>query len=276
MNGKGESRGQTTVRWGWVGWWPPRRGGVGPVPTCALMGADPPRPLTPGEQRAERLALALDGPVTVAGFVFLLVVLADTATPPGPLSQVWTFVSWLLWALFVVEFAARLVVARSTVAFLRRNWWQIIFLAVPFLRFLRSLSRAARLARVSSSSVRSTRTAGAKLGSRLAWLASLTVSVVLLGTNLLYELGTVGSMPDALHAAALATVAGEPVAGARGWARAVEIGLILWSTIGFAALAGAAGAFFVERHSSAAPSPTPMMRAEGLSEPGGRQVPSGS
>jgi voltage-gated potassium channel len=206
-----------------------------------------PRELTAGEERAERLACALDRPVTVAGIVFILVVLADTATPPDTdLATAWTIITWVLWALFVVEFVARLVMARSTVGFLRRNWWQILFLLVPFLRFLRSFSRSARLARAGSSSVRSARTAAGRLGSRLAWLAALTVSVVLLGTNLLYELDVVASMPDALHSAALATIAGEPIPDAQGWGRAVEIVLIMWSAVGFAALAGAAGAFFLE------------------------------
>jgi voltage-gated potassium channel len=215
---------------------------------------DSDRDLDWGEERAERLACALDRPVTVAGFLFLLVVLADTATPPeSSLSLVWTGVTWVLWSMFVLEFAARMVMAPSATRFLRRNWWQLIFLLVPFLRFLRAFSRTARLARLGSSSVRSTRTASSRLGSRLAWLAALSISVTLLGANLLFELGASASMADALHTAALATVAGVPIVDSTGWARLVEVALVLWSTLGFAALAGSVGAYFLERPAEQSP-----------------------
>jgi voltage-gated potassium channel len=219
------------------------------------------------------VADALDVPVTVAGFVFMMVVLADTATAPGTtLSDVWTVAGWALWLLFVLEFVARLVMARSTAGFLRRNWWQVVFLAVPFLRFLRGFTRTSRFARLGSTTVRSTRTAAARLRSRLAWLAALTVSVVLLGTNLLFELGEVPTMADALHRAALAAVAGEPIPEAAGWARLVEIGLLLWSAVGFATLAGTAGAYFLERHAVpelAVRSAVAQSADQGQSEPEG-------
>jgi voltage-gated potassium channel len=220
---------------------------VGAPPGDPGAGGDP--AVSPGEQRAEDLARVLDIPFTAAGLLFVVVVVADTATEPGtPLSLFWSRTTWVLWSLFVVEFVLRLVLARSTARFLRRNWWQIVFLAVPFLRFLRAFTRTARLARVGSSSVRSTRTAAGKLGSRLAWLVALTLSVVLIGTNLLYDLGQTTTLADALHLAALAAVAGEGIPGAEGWGRLVEITLVAWSSIGFAALAGSAGAFLVERH----------------------------
>ncbi len=211
-----------------------------------------PRPLTPNEERAERLAELLDGPVTAAGFVFLAVVVADAATPPdSALSGVWPVVIWVLWGLFVVEFLLRMVVARSTLRFLRRNWWQLLFLAVPFLRFMRVLSRTARLARLGSSSVRSTRTARAKVGSRLVLLGSWTTTVVLAGATALFELGAVETMRDAVYVAALAGFAGQPEVAAEGWARLVMVALVLWSAVGFATLAGTLGAYLLEEHQEA-------------------------
>lgn len=80
--------------------------------------------------------------------------------------------TWSLWSFFVAEFAVRLVLAPSTTRFLRRNWWQAVFLAVPFLGFLRAFTRSARVARALSSSVRGTRTAGRAFGSRVAYLSA--------------------------------------------------------------------------------------------------------
>jgi len=209
---------------------------------------DDPRPLSPAERRAERLAQILDVPVTAGGFLFLLIVVADTTAPRDFVEpRVWSIVGWALWGLFALEFAARLVMARSTAAFLRRNWWQLIFLVVPFLRFLRAFSRTARLARLGSSSLRSSRSAAATLGSRIALLAAWTATVVLAGAVALVEFGDVRPISDAVEAAALAAIAGEPVVDMEGWARLVPIALVLWSAIGFASLAGAIGAYLVGR-----------------------------
>lgn len=219
-----------------------RRERSGPTKTDAR------RPPTAAERRAERVAQLLDGPVTVAGFVFLIVIVVDSSTPPDSTAAVlWTIVAWTLWALFVAEFVARLVMARSTATFLRRNWWQIIFLAVPFLRFLRALGRAARVARVGTSSVRTTRSAFGEFRSRVLVLLTWTATLILAGATLLYEFGDVRPMSDALHVSALATVAGEPMPDATGWARFIVFVMVLWSAVGFATLAGSIGAFFLEK-----------------------------
>ena len=72
--------------------------------------------------------------------------------------------------------AQRAAVARFRARFWRRNWWQLVFLAVPFLRFLRAvrvfrLARVARVTRVGGilgAGVRGSRSAGRLLtGQRL-------------------------------------------------------------------------------------------------------------
>jgi hypothetical protein len=74
-------------------------------------------------------------PVTVAGSLHVMVLVADNLTSPSStLDTVWVVLGWALWSLFVLEFVARLIVAPSTWRFLRGNWWQLVFLAVPFLR----------------------------------------------------------------------------------------------------------------------------------------------
>lgn len=123
---------------------------------------------------AERIASRLDAPITAAGVVLVLIVVADNMTAAGsPLKPLWTVASWLLWGFFAIEFGLRVVIAPSTPTFLRRNWWHLAFLAVPFLRFLRAFTWAARLARVASTSVR-TGTAGRTLAGRVAWLVGVT------------------------------------------------------------------------------------------------------
>ena len=199
---------------------------------------------------AESLLDRLTPVMSALGLIFLLVVLAEQFARPGTALETWlTAVGWVLWVAFAAEFAARLVVAPDRRRFLRRNWWQLLFLALPFLRFLR-LVRAVRLlrtGRVLSSAVRSSRSARSVLGSRVGWLAMVCAIAVLSSSQLLYQFGTYSSYGDALHAAALATIAGEPLEQDGGIMRVLELLLITFSVAVFATLAGSLGAYFLER-----------------------------
>jgi voltage-gated potassium channel len=195
---------------------------------------------------SERLAAVLDVPVSIAGILFVLVVIASNLTPPDvQWGWAWDVAIWVLWALFVAEFVVRMVVARSTLRFLHRNWWQAVFLAVPFLRFLRAFTRGARVARAFASSVRGTRTAGQALGSRIAYLGAATVGVILASSQILFEFGTGVTYGDALHGAAYSTISGQPLRMDGTLARVTEIVLALYAVVLFAALAGTVGAFFL-------------------------------
>jgi voltage-gated potassium channel len=201
------------------------------------------------ERISEELSERLDGPVTALGIIFLLLVLADTvAQPSGALATAFDVASWAIWAVFVLEFVLRAIVAPSTWGFLRRNWWQLVFLVVPFFRFARILARLrlARLGRVVSSAVRTTRTAGATLSSRLGWLGAVTAIVILSSSQVLYEFAPYDRYGDALHDAALATITGEPLGVESGLAQVLEVGLALYSVVVFATLAGVLGAYFLE------------------------------
>ena len=229
------------------------------------------RPPEDRERGVELLAARLDRPMTVLGILFLLVVLGqNVASSPG-VQRGFAVVGWLLWAVFVAEFLLRLWLAPSRTRFLRRNWWQVLFLVLPMLRFLRAVAllrvvRAGRVLRVVraggvlSSAVRSSRSASRMLSSRVGWVAALTGIVVLAVSQLLYTLGRYDDYGAALHATALATVSGEPLGLDDGFAKVVEVLLIVYSTAVFAALAGTLGAFFIEqraeqqRSAAAAPS----------------------
>lgn len=211
------------------------------------------------ESRVVALAARMDGPMTVLGLLFALVVLGQTLASGQILQTALAGLGWILWAVFVAEFGLRLYVAPSWQRFLRRNWWQLIFLALPMLRFVRLLLllRVLRVGRVVSSAVRSSRSARRVFSNRLGWLVAVSAIVVLAASQLLYAFEPAyGQYGDALHAAALAAITGEPLGADGGFARVLEIALAVYSVAIFAAVAGAAGAYFLEgRERPAALSP---------------------
>lgn len=200
--------------------------------------------------------------MTVLGVIFLLLVLAETVTQPeGTVASVYTWAGWAIWVAFVAEFVLRMVVAPSITRFMKRNWWQVIFLALPFLRFMRVVARLrlrplVRGGRVLSSGVRGTRTAGRNLRGRAAWLGAMTVIVVLTASQLLFEFAPYEQYSEALHDAAYAAITGEPINIDGGFARVAELILAVYSVVVFATLAGILGAYFFERRPGGAATST--------------------
>lgn len=185
--------------------------------------------------------------------LFLLVVVGDAVVAgESPFATIFTVAGWVIWGIFVLEFFARMVIAPSAGTFLRRNWWQIVFLVLPFLALLRFLFalRVVRAGRLLSAAVRGTRSAAAGLRSRLATVGAITAIVILMSANLLYEFVGIDPYSEALYRAALAAIVGEPVGRQDGLAKVLDIILSLYSVLIFAAVAGSAGAFFLERDSS--------------------------
>ena len=197
--------------------------------------------------RAEWLSRRLDMPMGVLGIVFLLVVLGQVLATDPAIVTGFAVAGWVLWSVFVAEFVLRAVVARNRGRFWARNWWQLVFLVVPFLRFARVLAllRVARVGSVLSAAVRGSRSAGRLLSGRIGWLLAVTAVIVLASSQLLYVLGAYGSYGEALHDAALATITGEPLTAPGAPARFLEVLLAVYSVAVFATLAGALGAFFL-------------------------------
>lgn len=214
------------------------------------------RPADERDRLSESIADRLDKPMTALGVLFLLLVLAETTTEPrGTLATAYTVAGWAIWVTFVVEFAIRAVVAPSAARFWKRNWWQLIFLALPFLRFLRVLARVRirpvlRAGRVLSSAIRGTRTAGRNLTSRVGWLVAVTTIVVLAASQLLFEFAGYDTYAVALNEAALAAISAQPLHSGDGLARVLEVVLAIYSVAVFASLAGILGAFFLEHRPS--------------------------
>jgi voltage-gated potassium channel len=97
----------------------------------------------------QQLQLLLEGPMTALGFVWLGLLILDLTHGLGRSLQI---VSYGIWALFVLDFVIRLVIAPSKAHFLRRNWLTAVSLLLPALRILRivrvfRLLRAARAIR---------------------------------------------------------------------------------------------------------------------------------
>ncbi|PPK92671.1 voltage-gated potassium channel [Kineococcus xinjiangensis] len=224
---------------------------------------------------AELLARRLDTPMSVLGVVFLLVVLGQSLAQDPRLATALTVAGWVLWLVFALEFALRAYVAPDRGRFWRRNWWQLVFLLLPFLRFVRALSllrfiRAGRVLRVGgvlSASIRGSRSAGRLLSSRVSWLGVLTAVVILGSSQALYLLGSYDDYAAALHAAALATIAGNTLSAPGTFARVLEVALAVYSVAIFATLAGALGAYFLEQREKPAPEPTPEPAQEATGSP---------
>jgi voltage-gated potassium channel len=213
----------------------------------------------PDTPEREGLARRLDKPMGVLGLVFVLLVLGQSLAREAWLVTTLTIVGWLFWAVFVAEFAFRALRARDRRRFWARNWWQVLFLVLPFLRFARALRllRAARVGGVLSAAVRGSRSAGRLLYGRVGWLTAITGVVVLASSQLLYVLGAYDSYGTALHDAALATITGQPLTAGHGAARFLEVVLAVYSVAVFATLAGALGAYFLEnRRGSPETTPT--------------------
>ena len=206
--------------------------------------------LPEGEERwADELLDRLTPVMSALSVVFLLVVIGESmADENTTLSLALTLGGWLIWLVFAAEFVARMVLATDTGAFLKRNWWQVLFLILPFLRIFRlfRVMRILRTGRVLSSGIRSSRSASRILGSRVGWLAMVSAITVLGSSQLLYEFGMFDRYSDALHAAAMAAITGEPLARPDGFAKILDVALAVFSVVVFASLAGSFGAYFLE------------------------------
>lgn len=196
---------------------------------------------------AELLARRLDRPMGLLGVLFLFVVLGQLLAEDPLLVTILGVLGWVFWAVFVGEFLLRAYVAGFHRAFWKRNWWQLIFLLVPFLRFFRALQalRFVRFGSIISAGVRGTRSAARLLTGRIAWLVAVTAVVILVASQLLYLSGAYDRYGDALHEAALATITGGGIEATDALAQFLQVVLAVYSVVVFATLAGSLGAYFL-------------------------------
>ena len=205
---------------------------------------------------AEELAARLDKPMGYLGLIFLFVVLGQLLVSDPGWATALSVAGWVFWGVFVAEFVLRAYIARFQGKFWKRNWWQIIFLLVPFLRFFRALqslrllrfarlSRLARFGGILSAGVRGSRSAGRLLSSRIGVLAAVTLVVILAASQLHYALTPEPSYGTALYETALATITGSGFTISTGFSKILHVVLAAYSVAVFATLAGTLGAYFL-------------------------------
>jgi voltage-gated potassium channel len=223
------------------------------VPT---LDPDPEDEPSHRERLATLLERRLDIPMAVLAAIWAGLVAYELVAPTAAMGTLGVLGN-VIWGIFALELAAKLVVSGRPLRFLRRHWPSMLFLLLPALRMLRVVRalRAVRVlpaARVVGSSYRAVGTARGLLAGRLQFLLAATGVVVFAGGQLLYVLergreGALTSLGDALWWSANVAIASnlvyEPVTLA---GRLLSLVLSAYAIVVFASLAAVLGAFFVE------------------------------
>ena len=103
------------------------------------------------EEAYERFAQAIDGPMMVITILWLPVLIIPLVWPVhGTVAETFAVIDYTIWALFAVEYFAKLAIAPRRGHFVRTHILDLVIVAVPFFRPARlgRLVNIARLARV--------------------------------------------------------------------------------------------------------------------------------
>ena len=211
------------------------------------------------EERLERALERADPFMAWLGVLFALLVGYELAVDLSEdAGEVLAIAGWVIWALFLTEFAAHLYLAPNRLRYVRRHWIRALAILVPTLRFLRfvrllRLGRALPAARVVTSSYRIAGTARKLLSTRLAYLGALATVVAVAVAELAYLFERDAAQPaftsfgDAVLWAFTVVVAlqGDPTPTTAG-ARLVMLAGFAFGLVVVASLAGSIGAFLVD------------------------------
>lgn len=137
----------------------------------------------------------LEVPMLVLGFGWLVLLAVELIWGLSPFLESLTTV---IWAIFILDFALRFVLAPHKVTYLKRNWLTAVSLLLPALRIFRIVRlarlltatrtiRALRLVRVVSSLNRGMRALGTSMGRRgFGYVIALTLIISLVGAAGMY------------------------------------------------------------------------------------------
>lgn len=209
---------------------------------------------------AVRISRALATPMSVLGFVWLVLLVTDLTRGLSPLL---VRLNYGIWALFVLQFAIEFLIAPRKPVYLRRNWLTAVALLLPAARLLRAFRaaralgalRGTRLLRVVSGANRGMRALGRVMERRgVGYVASLTLLVTAAGAAGIYafERAVPGSGVDSFGTALWWTAMTLTTMGTDYFPRTAEGRLLclLLAIYGFAIfgyVTAAVASFFVAR-----------------------------
>ena len=142
-----------------------------------------------------RLESWLETPMIVLGFIWLALLIVELRWGLNPFLEA---IGTGIWAIFILDFAIRMIIAPNKFSYLKSNWLTLIALIAPALRILRiarvlrllRVTRAARglrLLRVVTSLNRGMRAISATFGRRgFGYILALTLIVNLAGAAGMY------------------------------------------------------------------------------------------
>lgn len=156
-------------------------------------------------QLLQRLEDLLETPMLILAFLWLALLMVELIWGESLLFEI---VGTIIWAIFILDFAVKFVLAPHKVAYLKQNWLIALSLLMPALRLFRvvrafrllqlaRVGRGLRLFRVVSSLNRGMRALRASLSRRgFGYVIALTILVMFAGAAGMYafESGTPGGM----------------------------------------------------------------------------------
>lgn len=149
-------------------------------------------------ERSEILQLLedwLETPMIVLGFIWLALLIAELRWGINPFLEM---LGTVIWAIFILDFVLRFVIAPHKLSYLKNNWLTVIALILPAFRILRIVrvvrlfrvaraTRGLRLLRVVTSLNRGMKAIGASFGRRgFGYILALTLIVTLAGAAGMY------------------------------------------------------------------------------------------
>lgn len=203
---------------------------------------------------AKRVDERLEPVLVPLGFVWAVAVLFhnDCITSSAAKGVLETL-SWAIYPVFVLEYVARWFITPGIKRFIQQHGWELLILAVPFLRFARIL----RIGRTFSLVASRSNTRGKTLRQRVMWLGAVHVFVILGSANVLCDFAGYASAIRrpfgefrylrALHDAAFSATSGEPLSVTSGVGAVLEVVLAVWAVVVFAAVAATFGGYLLGR-----------------------------
>jgi voltage-gated potassium channel len=146
-------------------------------------------------QILDQLEQWLETPLVLLGLIWLVLLIIELRWGLSPFLET---IGNLIWAIFIIDFAVRLIVSPDKLAYLKRNWLTAIALILPALRVLRIVRvarllrsaravRGLRLLRIVTSVNRGMKALGATFGRRgFGYVSALTGVVLFAGAGGMY------------------------------------------------------------------------------------------